>query len=352
MFGVALRLNHYNGVANTVPSKVSLAKGKGFSISIKNLDTLNVLEISFNSGRSFYPIAPGGELQHNGSFHFFFVRSIRDELADVLANVLVVTDAILSAAYTQAGGGAGATLTDDGVGILTVDGVALSAANRVLVKNGAGDSDNGIYTVTTAGTGIVNPTPETGVELVTVAALPAYTQAGAGAGATLTADGVGVLTVDGVATVLNDRILVKDGAAGSDNGIYEVTTEGTGGVPFVLTRVADHDEDAEVTSGDWVIPASGAEAGNKFQISTLDPIVVDTTSVTWVEVFSYVLTRAGDHDEDAEVTSGDFVTADAGGAVNGELTFQITTDDPITVDTTDVTWAQLGSAFAALVAEG
>jgi len=31
------------------------------------------------------------------------------------------------------------------------------------------------------------------------------------------------LTIDGAATVLGDRILVKDQAAGTDNGIYDVT---------------------------------------------------------------------------------------------------------------------------------
>ncbi len=128
---------------------------------------------------------------------------------------------------------------------------------------------------------------ETAVDLATAAALPAYTQAGAGAGATLTADAVGVLTVDGVATVLNDLILVKDGAADADNGSYKVTTEGTAGVAFILTRVTDHDSDAEVTSGDFVSVTGGggtANEGKTFQITTTGAITVDTTGVTWTEM--------------------------------------------------------------------
>lgn len=125
----------------------------------------------------------------------------------------------------------------------------------------------------------------TDADLATAAALPAYTQAGAGAGATLTADAIGVLTVDGVATVLGDRLLVKDGAAGPNNGVYEVTTEGTAAVAFILTRATDHDTDAEVTSGDFVVIIGGtANSGITFQISTTDPITVDTTAITWTEL--------------------------------------------------------------------
>lgn len=125
------------------------------------------------------------------------------------------------------------------------------------------------------------------VRVATAAALPAYTQLGAGAGATLTADAVGVLTVDGVNIVLNDRILVKDAVDPANNGIYTCTTEGTGGVAFVLTRATDHDVDAEVTNGDFVLVTEGDTLANKgFYISTLDPITVDTTEVTWSQ-FDY-----------------------------------------------------------------
>lgn len=117
------------------------------------------------------------------------------------------------------------------------------------------------------------------VRVATTAVLPAVTAAGSKVGKTLTADAVGVLTVDGVATVLTDRILVQDQVAGSDNGIYEVTTEGTGGVPFVLTRATDADEDAEVTAGMFTFIEEGStQADEGFVLTTNDPITVDTTA--------------------------------------------------------------------------
>lgn len=120
------------------------------------------------------------------------------------------------------------------------------------------------------------------VRLATNAALPAYTASGGpGVGRALTADAVGILTVDGVATVLGDRIIVKDeGASDVDHGIYEVTTEGTAGVAFVLTRATDADEDAEVTSGMFAFVQEGTQNANTgWAVITSDPITVDTTPI-------------------------------------------------------------------------
>jgi len=98
-----------------------------------------------------------------------------------------------------------------------------------------------------------------GCRVATDAALPAVTAAGASVGKTLTADAVGILTVDGVATLLGDRVLVKDQVAQIDNGIYEVTTEGTAGVAFILTRATDYDGDpaSEITEGTFTFISEG-----------------------------------------------------------------------------------------------
>ena len=126
--------------------------------------------------------------------------------------------------------------------------------------------------------------PKAAVRLTTTEALPACTAAGSGVGKTLTMDAVGVLTIDSVDTVLNDRILVKDQAAGADNGIYKVTTEGTAGVAAVLTRATDCDRDAEVKSGLYTFTEEGTAHDNAgFILSTNNPITVDTTALAFVQ---------------------------------------------------------------------
>ena len=84
-------------------------------------------------------------------------------LYDPKDSVRVATAAALPA-NTQAGSGVGATLTMDAVGIVTIDGEDITAANswsvgdRILVKDEVDQTHNGIYTVDTlsdAGTALV-----------------------------------------------------------------------------------------------------------------------------------------------------------------------------------------------------
>ncbi len=71
---------------------------------------------------------------------------------------------------------------------------------------------------------------------MTVGPLPACTAAGAGVGKTLTGNANGALVIDGQTLLAGDVVLVKNQAAGKDNGGYTVTQVGTAGTPFILTR--------------------------------------------------------------------------------------------------------------------
>lgn len=124
--------------------------------------------------------------------------------------------------------------------------------------------------------------PKDSCRVATTEALPACTAAGSGVGKTLTANANAVLTIDGVATVLNDRILVKNQGTGTDNGIYKVTTEGTSGVAAILTRAVDFDGDTEVTGGAYTFVCEGAaNADEGWVLTTNDTITVDTTALVF-----------------------------------------------------------------------
>lgn len=127
------------------------------------------------------------------------------------------------------------------------------------------------------------------VRVKTVALLPAHTAVGAGVGKTLTMNANAILTIDGVATVLNDRILVDNTGTltAVDRGIYTVTTVGAAGTQAVLTRSIDADEDAEVTSGMFVFVTRGTTSQNNgFVLLSNDPIVVDTTPQSYTQYTS------------------------------------------------------------------
>jgi len=122
--------------------------------------------------------------------------------------------------------------------------------------------------------------------LCTAAALGLYTASGGpGLGRTLTQNGAGVQEdIDGTAVVVGDRILVNDTgtATAADRGIYTVDTVGAPGVPQVLVRATDADDDVEVTSGMFLRVTEGATlADTVWHLTTNDPIVVDTDGLSF-----------------------------------------------------------------------
>lgn len=110
-----------------------------------------------------------------------------------------------------------------------------------------------------------------------------YANGASGVGATLTATGVGILTVDGVNTVINDYILVKNQASGLQNGLYKVTTEGTAGVAYILTRAVEMDTTLEFSGGFIFIEAGSTLASTGWVCNTAPAPTVGTTAITFTQ---------------------------------------------------------------------
>ena len=87
-------------------------------------------------------------------------------------------------------------------------------------------------------------------------------------------------TLDGVTLVANDRILIKNQSTGAQNGIYVVTTVGTGS-NGVWDRATDFDSDAEVTPGAFVFVEEGTTNADSGWVLTTDaPITLGGASGT------------------------------------------------------------------------
>lgn len=93
--------------------------------------------------------------------------------------------------------------------------------------------------------------------VATVTRLPTCVAAGSQVGKTLTMSATGILTIDGVAVVANDVVLVKNQANPVDNGVYDVTTAGAVGVAAILTRKTTLDVTAEAVPGRTVAVTAG-----------------------------------------------------------------------------------------------
>ena len=85
---------------------------------------------------------------------------------------------------------------------------------------------------------------------------------------TLTADANGALSIDGVTTVVGDRVLIKNQASAVQNGIYKVTTVGSGSAAFVLTRSPDADTAAELTGGTFFFVEEGTANADNGYVAT------------------------------------------------------------------------------------
>lgn len=85
-----------------------------------------------------------------------YVDSVARGLVWHAAVMAATVTTLPSNTYSNGSGGIGATLTATANGVLTVDGYTPNVGDRILVKNETTTANNGIYTLTTAGTASVH----------------------------------------------------------------------------------------------------------------------------------------------------------------------------------------------------
>ena len=123
------------------------------------------------------------------------------------------------------------------------------------------------------------------VRLATTGALSAFTFTST-AGGTLTGNANGALSIDGVTPSVADRILVKNETSGNApyNGIFVVTTVGDVSTPYVLTRSTDANTSAEVTDGMFTFVEQGTSlASTSWVLTTNNPITLNTTALVFAQ---------------------------------------------------------------------
>ena len=109
-----------------------------------------------------------------------------------------------------------------------------------------------------------------------------YSNGTSGVGATLTNAGTqAAFTTDGTTPSLNDRILVKDQTTTSQNGIYTLTTVGSGSTNWVLTRAVDFDTPVEIAGGDFTFVDNGTTLANTGWVQVDEVNTVGTDPIIW-----------------------------------------------------------------------
>jgi len=93
-------------------------------------------------------------------------------------------------------------------------------------------------------------------------------------------------TVDGVSLSVNDRVLVTAQSTGSQNGIYLVSTVGSGS-NGTWVRTSDADATGEIEAGMIVMVTEGSVyADTQWKLITDDPINIGSTALTFTQNYS------------------------------------------------------------------
>ena len=122
----------------------------------------------------------------------------------------------------------------------------------------------------------------------------------AGVGATLTNAGTqAALTIDGVLTTVGMRVLIFNQTAASQNGVYTVTTVGTGSTNWVLTRATDANTYSPYSAsalgqGDAFFVSQGTQgAGETYVVSVTGSIFFGQTGITFAQISDTAVYSAG-----------------------------------------------------------
>lgn len=160
-------------------------------------------------------------------------------------------------------------------------------------------------------------------------------------------------TVDGVSLAVNDRVLVKDQTTGSENGIYVVTTVGTG-VNGVWARVEDFFTGDIVERGCIVFTQAGGSVNalKGFQITsagTAGAHTIGTDTISWTSladansgiqlsqvIMNEVATGTIDGSNTVFTTANNFATGKLAVYLNGVR--QVLGDDYTVTDVNEVTF--------------
>jgi hypothetical protein len=133
-------------------------------------------------------------------------------------------------------------------------------------------------------------------------------------------------TVDGVTIATGDRILLKDQTTATENGVYVAVASGA------ASRATDMDASSEAIGGSFVwINEGTANADTQYVITTNDPITLGSTSITWTQFSG-----------SSQVTAGNGLNKSG-----GELSVDLITNSGLAVDSNGLSIAA-GTAGAGI----
>jgi hypothetical protein len=321
----------YTTNTGTVTS-IGITAGTGVSVSGGPITSSGNITVTNTAPDQVVSLTGAGTTAVTGTYPSFTITSNDQYVGTVTSvggtgsvNGITLTGTVTSSGSLTLGGAlSGVSLTTQVSGILPIANGGTNATTAPNARTSLGAAASGANTDITSialTTGTISTSPTSGTDIVnklyadsiasginfhqsvrlaTTTALPAntYNNGTSGVGATLTANANGALSVDSVAAVVGNRILVKNEAAGANNGVYTVTQVGDGSTPYILTRATDFDSAGtgvdQIDAGDFFLVTAGSTQSNTSWVQqTPLPITVGTTAIVFTQFAAPVLYTAG-----------------------------------------------------------
>lgn len=169
--------------------------------------------------------------------------------------------------------------------------VSLSGSPTTTTQS-AGDNTTKVATdafVTTAiSNAISGVNPAIAVQAATTANVSGYTynNGASGIGATLTQNSAAAVVIDGYTLLLNDRVLFKNQLTAANNGVYFISTLGTGLIPAIFTRALDYDQPSDINNTGAIPVVNGTVNATTSWLLTTSVSTIGTDPLTYTQ-FSY-----------------------------------------------------------------
>jgi hypothetical protein len=323
----------YTTNTGTVTS-IDLTAGTGVSVSGGPITTSGAITVTNTAPDQIVSLTGAGTTAVTGTYPSFTITSNDQYVGTVTSvngtgsvNGITLTGTVTSSGSLTLGGTlSGVSLTTQVTGTLPVANGGTGATSAATARTNLSAAASGantditsialtsgtITTTPTSGTDIVNKayadTIASGinfhqaVRLATTTTLPAYiyNNGASGVGATITGVANGALSIDGVAAVVGNRVLIKNeiSAAEAYNGVYTVTQVGSGVAVYILTRATDYNTAGtgvnQIDQGDFFLVTAGTTLANTSWVQqTPLPITVGTTGLTFIQFGAPITYSAG-----------------------------------------------------------
>jgi hypothetical protein len=280
--------------------------------------------------------------------------------------VRVETTGNLTATYVQGGTTFNITTITSGTTVTTSVNHGLNVDDQIWLTTTAGNglSTNTAYFVystpalnqltlslTFSGAQITGLTNATGLTYAT--------RANSGINATLTNAGAqAALNVDGVALSVADRVMVRLQTTGFQNGVYVVTTVGSGSTNWVLTRADDASfvspsDPNGLGTGDYFFTREGLLNAGDSHVLTTEPntMIIGYTTLTYTQFSGQVDYVGGTN---IDITGQTISLTGTVAATNGGTGVNTVTTGDLLYGSASNTWSKLpvGAAYKSLVVNG